>query len=374
MNKEMKADNNNSTILYGVAKVEYGVNGCTPYPMCLRSCANYLGQDLSIDFSMVSSGAAFRLTWEMNSWNGGNVDVIHTFDNPEDVYKLGVEALGREFGIITRTNTPCDVKFISSNNSDDKADFINFIKKQIDKGYPCIALGIIGPPEACILTGYKESGDILLGWNFFQDAIEFAVDIKIDESGYFLSSRWWDNNDTIAIISIGEKTKPLISNKNIIDNAIKVMTGRFDVKGEKTFAKGLYAYDAWKNAILNEAEFPKNAVLPILAERLMCQGDAMDCLADGRNNAAIYMKKLSEELKEHSSICQMIENQFSNVVANIWKMADVLEGYERNVKQINNLARAEVRQQLAVLIEECKLADSKALEGLILLSKKLSEH
>ena len=374
MNKEMKADNNNSTILYGVAKVEYGVNGCTPYPMCLRSCANYLGQDLSIDFSMVSSGAAFRLTWETNSWNGGNVDVIHTFDNPEDVYKIGVEALGREFGIITRTNTPCDVKFISSNNSDDKADFINFIKKQIDKGYPCIALGIIGPPEACILTGYKDSGDILLGWNFFQDAIEFAADIKIHESGYFLSSRWWDNNDTIAIISIGEKIKPLISNKNIIDNAIKVMTGRFDVKAGKTFAKGLYAYDAWKNAILNEAEFPKNAVLPILAERLMCQGDAMDCLADGRNNAAIYMKKLSEELKEHSSICQMIDNHFSNVVANIWKMADVLEGYERNVKQINNLARTEVRQQLAVLIEECKLADSKALEGLILLSKKLSEH
>ncbi len=374
MKKEMKSDNNNSTILYGVAKVEYGVNGCTPYPMCLRSCANYLGQDLSIDFSMVSSGAAFRLTWDTSSWNGGNVDVIHTFDNPEDVYKLGVEALGREFGIITRTNTTCDVKFLSSNNSDNKADFIDFIKKQIDRGYPCIALGIIGPPEACILTGYKDNGSILLGWNFFQDAIEFATDIKIDESGYFLSSRWWDNNDTIAIISIGDKIKPLISDKNIIDNAIKVMTGRFDVKAGKTFAKGLYAYDAWKNAILNEAEFPQSAILPIMAERLMCQGDAMDCLADGRNNAAIYMKKLSEELKEHSDICQMIENQFSSVVTNIWKMAEVLGGYERNVKQINNLARTEVRQQLAVLIEECKLADSKALEGLILLSKKISER
>ncbi len=374
MKKEMKSDNNNSTILYGVAKVEYGVNGCTPYPMCLRSCANYLGQDLSIDFSMVSSGAAFRLTWDTSSWNGGNVDVIHTFDNPEDVYKLGVEALGREFGIITRTNTPCDVKFLSSNSSDNKADFINFIKKQIDRGYPCIALGIIGPPEACILTGYKDNGSILLGWNFFQDAIEFTTDIKIDESGYFLSSRWWDNNDTIAIISIGDKIKPLISDKNIIDNAIKVMTGRFDVKAGKTFAKGLYAYDAWKNAILNEAEFPQSAILPIMAERLMCQGDAMDCLADGRNNAAIYMKKLSDELKEHSDICQMIENQFSSVVTNIWKMAEVLGGYERNVKQINKLARTEVRQQLAVLIEECKLADSKALEGLILLSKKLSER
>lgn len=73
------------------------------------------------------------------------------------------------------------------------------------------------------------------------------------------------------------------------------MTGRFNVKGEKTFAKGIYAYDAWKNAILNESNFCKNALLPILAERMMCHGDAMDCLADGRNNAAIYFKKLSEE-------------------------------------------------------------------------------
>lgn len=55
----------------------------------------------------------------------------------------------------------------SSYDSDKKAEFIDFIKKQIDKGYPCIALGIIGPPEACILTGYKDNGNILLRWNFF---------------------------------------------------------------------------------------------------------------------------------------------------------------------------------------------------------------
>lgn len=371
MNKEKETEGKNSTILYGISKVEYGANGCTPYPMCVKNCANYLGQDVGINFSMVTSGAAFRLTWDTTSWNGGNVDVIHTFDYPEAIYRLGVEALGREFQIITRTNTSCDVRFSSSNNSDNKNDFIHFIRKNIDKGSPCIALGIIGPPEACIITGYREDGNTLLGWNFFQDAIEFATDVKIDESGYFVSNKWWENNDTTAIISIGEKNKPMISNKEIIGNAIEVMTGRFDTKSGKTFAKGNYAYDAWIKAILNEADFPKNAVLPILAERLMCQGDAMDCLADGRNNAAIYMKNLSEELKEHSNACKRIENQFANIVTNIWKMADVLGGYERNEKQMKNFAETEVRRQLAVLIEKCKIADSKALEELILLSKCL---
>ena len=79
----------NSVVLYGISKVEYSLNGCTPYPMCLKSCANYLGQDVSLDFTMVSTGTAFRLTWDTTSWNGGNIDAMHTFDDPEEVYRLG---------------------------------------------------------------------------------------------------------------------------------------------------------------------------------------------------------------------------------------------------------------------------------------------
>ncbi len=371
MNKKVNQEIQNSVVLYGVSKVEYGPNGCTPYPMCLKSCANYLGQDVSLDFSMVATGAAFRLTWDTTSWNGGNVDVIHTFDNPEKIYKLGVEALGRDFQIITRTNTLCDVKFISTNNSDKKSDFVRFIKNQIDKGFPCIALGIIGPPEACIITGYRESGETLLGWNFFQDATEFATVVKIDESGYFISDKWWENNDTIAVISLGEKDKPLISYKAIIENAIEVMTGRLDMKSGKAFTKGVMAYDAWKKAILNDSDFPANAIFPILAERLMCQGDAMDCLMDGRHNAAMFMKKLSGELTEHTETCKKIEEQFTKITSIIWRMADLMGGYARDEKQMRNFAKSEVRRQIAALIDECKTADTKALEALVVLADSL---
>ncbi|WP_010681138.1 hypothetical protein [Acetivibrio cellulolyticus] len=371
MNSSGKQECENSVVLYGISKVEYGAEGCTPYPMCVKSCANYLGQDVSIDFSMVSTGAAFRLTWDTTSWNCGNVDIMHTFDSPEETYKLGIEALGREYQIITRANTSCDIEFNSSNNSDNKNDFISFITKQIDKGFPCIALGIIGPPEACIISGYRDNGETLLGWNFFQDATEFATDVRIDESGYFISSKWWENNETIAVISLGEQNKLPISNKAIIENAIKVLTGRLDKRGGKTFAKGLMAYDAWKSAILNESDFPQNAILPILAERLMCQGDAMDCLIDGRNNAAIFMKKLSEEMKEHSNTCKVIEEQFAKVAKNVSKMADVLGGYARNEMQMQNFAKSDIRHQIAALIDECKVADSKALEGMKLLVNSL---
>ncbi len=364
MNNQIKSSNENSVVLYGISKVEYGANGCTPYPMCVKSCANYLGQDIGLDFAMVSSGAAFRLTWDTTSWNGGNVDVIHTYDDPEEVYRLGIEALGRKSQILSRATNPCDVKLNSTINSDNKGNFISFIKAQIDKGYPCIALGIIGPPEACIVTGYRENGEVLLGWNFFQDNSEFASEVKIDESGYFIADRWWENNDTVAVISMSEIINEPIKTKDIIENAIKVMTGRLDKKSDRIYAKGILAYDAWKKAILNESEFPPKAILPILAERLMCHGDAMDCLADGRYHAAVFMKKLSEEHPELKDLCKCAQEQFSKVSSNIWKMADILGGYARNEQQMRNLADPVKRQQTAVLIDECKAADMRALEAL----------
>ena len=364
MNNQTKHISESSVVLYGISKVEYGANGCTPYPMCVKNCANYLGQDIGIDFAMVSTGAAFRLTWDTTSWNGGNVDVIHTYDDPEEVYRLGIEALDREFQILARTTNSCDVKLNSTIKSDNKYDFINFIKAQIDRGYPCIALGIIGPPEACIVTGYRENGEVLLGWNFFQDGSEFAPQVKFDDSGYFIANKWWENSETIAVISIGEIVKQPMYKKSIIENAIKVMSGRLDQKANKIFAKGIMAYDAWKKAILNESEFPPNAILPILAERLMCHGDAMDCLADGRHNAAVFMKKLAEEQPEFKDLCKYAEGQFAKVASNIWKMADILGGYARNEQQMHNFAKPEVRQQIAILIDECKISDSKALDAL----------
>lgn len=364
MIKQSGHKSENSVVLYGISKVEYGPDGCTPFPMCLKSCANYLGQDISLDFTMVSTGAAFRLTWDTASWNAGNVDTMHTFDEPEAVYRLGTEALGRDFDMLARATNTCGIEFSNCKKSDNKDDFIRFIKEQIDKGFPCIALGIIGPPEACIIAGYRENGAVLLGWNFFQDMSEFASHIKTDESGYYITDKWWENECTLAVMSMGEVTRPLVSTKTILENAIRVMTGRYDKKSGCIYAKGIAAYDEWKKAILKESEFPPNAIMPILAERIMCHGDAMDCLGDGRLNAVKLMNKLAEELPEHKDLCKSAAGYFSKVVSNIWKMAELIGGYGRSEQQMQNLARTDVRQKTAALIDECKEADSKALDVL----------
>ena len=43
-----------------------------------------------------------------------------------------------------------------------------------------------------------------LGWNFLPGRTpEFSSGIKIDESGYFICSNWWENTDTQAVMCIG---------------------------------------------------------------------------------------------------------------------------------------------------------------------------
>lgn len=187
MNQKEKYQKNDSTILYGVPKVEWGTyGGSTPYPICLKACADYLGDDLDYATTLVSCGAAFRFTWNETEWDMCNVDIYHTFDEggAETVYSYAAKALGREFSILDRTETTT------------KDEFIQFIRGHIDEGYPCIAQGIIGPPEACIITGYRDNGNTLLGWNFFQNDPAFGGAVQFDNCGYFICDNWWENTDT----------------------------------------------------------------------------------------------------------------------------------------------------------------------------------
>jgi hypothetical protein len=356
-----------STILYGVPKVGYGVYGCTPFPICLKAVANYLGEDVDYDYAMVSCGAAFRLVWDETCWNGGNVDVLLAFDDPIMVYKSGIESLGREFSLLGRVNrlTQCDpAKFSSVESTATKEDFIAFMKKQIDKGYPCIALGIIGPCEACLITGCREEGETLLGWNFFQDSPEFASSVHFDDSGYFVTNSWWENESTIAVMSMGEKLFAPMPLKQLVDNAVTVLYGR----KHGDYAKGIAAYDAWKKAISDESQFPKDSVMPLLVERLMCQGGAMDCLADGRDNAKKYFEKLADQNPEQP-LFREIAVKFGEVAQNAFRMYDAVGGWQRDEKQLKALAQPDVRFKIAGLIDNCKAVDEEALH----LLKKLQQ-
>jgi hypothetical protein len=157
-------------------------------------------------------------------------------------------------------------------------------------------------------------------------------------------------------MSYGKIRGERFSVKTVVENAVEVMTPRR--KGN--YAKAGYAYDAWKKAILDESQFKQDMISSLLMERLMCQGDAMDCLVDGRKNAYIYFKKLAAGNQEQPLYGRIAE-QFAESATQSHKMFDMLEGYERGERQIQLLAKRETREEIGRLIDKCKAADEKAL-------------
>ena len=168
-----------SCILYGVPKVYYGRevdghNQRTPFPMCLQAVLNYMGQNIDYTYLMAATGAAFRQRWDANGWNYAAVDIRFTYDRPLEPFERGYIGAGRKFNIHVKSD---NIKAI------DKEAALALIKSELDCGRPLIGLGVVGPPEACVITGYKNNGETLLGWSLFQHDPHFGGNVEFDETG-----------------------------------------------------------------------------------------------------------------------------------------------------------------------------------------------
>lgn len=367
----------NDCILYGVPKVSFiDSHEITPFISSLKSCLNYLGQEMSYAKLMAASGAAFRLIWNTEYWDGGNVDILCMRENPLEPVRRALGVAGRGFELLIKKDSPL-MKMWNDSQPDEssirvgeKDDFLELIKREIDAGKPLIAFGIVGPPEACIITGYKNGGEALTGWNFFQEMPEFSGCLNYESCGYFIREGWYEYPETFGIMTIGEiedKVEEQTLLKDTLEYAINIL------KTEQVANKmsGFKAFEAWKNAILDEKEFPEDAPLPMLMERLMCQMDGMTMIGEGRWYASEYLATMKGHFPEIAEEMQVAIEMFKGEQQIVMKMAQLLEGFGMGEKQARNFANLDKRIELSKLITEACNKDQEALRSLELVLKKL---
>ena len=128
-----------------------------------------------------------------------------------------------------------------------------------------------------------------MGWNFFQNDLQFASVATTMDNGYFRCSAWWENTDTQAVMCMGGLTGTPWGDKEILEMAAAAMEAR----EECTYAKGLRAYDAWLHMLLDEKCFKNNCGFDTLFSRLLVVYDAIGCIGDGRKWAAAYLEDLA---------------------------------------------------------------------------------
>jgi len=353
MNKKIEKSQDHC-ILYGVPKVAYSFEECTPLAVSIKAAMNYLGDPVDYGYVLAAMGAAFRLRWNKNYWDGGNVDVLNIYPNQYDIFKHTMDACGRNYKLLTRDQAT-------------KESFMTFIKEEIDQGRPVIALGIIGPPEACLVTGYMDQGQTLLGWNCFQENKEVASGVTFHECGYFQSSTWWDNPYTIALVSIGSKKDQPFNQKDLLAKAIHIMEeNSIDVRDGKgkvrdTYACGQAAYDLWAESIQDESQFNPSDVTPLKIEKLMCQWDAQAMVGEGRSYAACFLETIGKDNPQVAEACTKSANHFRSAYKATMKMTELRGNCKQDVESLDNFMKAEVRQATAKEVYKAKDHEKAAL-------------
>jgi len=333
-------------MLYGIRRIEHGAYGSrTMFPICVKAVSEYLGEDVSYAYIMAATGAAFRLVWNREEWDLSNIDIYHTLRESNDIYQYGAKALGREFS------------FLGREADTTKEAFASFMKSNLAKGYPVIALGIIGPPEPCIVAGYQSEGDVVMGWNFFQKDPESAGSVRFLDNGYFCCDSWWENTDTQAVMCIGPAVSTAYGDGEIVKMAADIMQAREDCG----YAKGIRAYEAWKEMLLAEKWFESTA-FDYLFSRLLVQMDAMVCLNDGRDWGARYFEELSVRCgEEKRALCQEIAGCFRRVSGIAKEMMSLIGERCSMEEKLRNFGSRSVREKLGGMIDAAKAEDEMAL-------------
>lgn len=353
----MLKENKHKTILYGIRKIEFGVYGSdTMFPICVKAVSEYLGEDVSYAYIMAATGAAFRLVWNQTEWDLSNIDIYHTLRESNDIYQYGAKALGREFS------------FLGRKEETTRKEFLDFMKAAVVKGYPVIALGIIGPPEPCIVAGFESDGDVVMGWNFFQNDPEFANDVDRMDNGYFRCGAWWENTDTQAVMYIGEKKEASYTDKEIIKMALQIMEAR----EENTYAKGIRAYQAWKDMLLQEKWFENGSTFDNMFSKLLVQNDAMTCIHDGRKWAAKYFEELANQYENSKkTFCRDIAGCFDQVSAIAGEMKSLIGDWNDAERMQKNFGDRLIREKLGELIDAAEKEDTLAYEKMKLFYNRI---
>jgi hypothetical protein len=132
------------------------------FDSCMRTVMRAFNETENYDFTFFAgiTGDLFVQTWGKPNWQYNN-EYSLTCRNTQIPIQSAFDACGYEFEYIHEED-------IQRN----KPEYVRRIVESIDKGYPVLTFGIVGPPTCSIIFGYDENGDVLIGWSQFTDEVK----------------------------------------------------------------------------------------------------------------------------------------------------------------------------------------------------------
>jgi len=336
-----------------------------PFPACLTACLEYLGDGLgtrefewrdthwqqsnTYTYLLGVTGAAFRLSWR-TGWHLDNVEIMYMSDEPIAPFERAFEAIGREFEFL-----------MPEEGRDDRAYWLRRIADSVrDHGRPVLAFGVVGPPECCIVAGYDEGGDVLVGWSFFQHFPEFNQGIDFEPNGYFRKRDWFPNTQTPLILGDRHERPPL---RDIYCRALHwalhvVRTPETTAYGAHRH-NGLAAYQAWADHLADDADFATGDMKQ-LWERYMVHNDATGLVAEGRWYAAAFLRRIAGNEPATAEPLLAAAAQYEAEHDLMWQIWNLTGGIGFSDDHVRRLADPGVRRQIVPIILQARDLDAAA--------------
>ena len=224
-------------LIPGLQKVDWSdAARQSEYVNSVVSALNGLGENTNYDYVCALSGSAFRTSFSAQGWNFGNYHVSNTPIIIEHTFKM--------FGYAASVHRRSDFKTDS-----------RLIIDSIDRGFAVLTIeGVINCSDTCLISGYDNNGETLLGYNPFMN-IEDDHKESPDDTGYFRKSDWHNGffaeNNQGSIVIIGEKGKKP-SAEEAFDETLRLIKRLI---GEKNIVpgqhNGLSAHRAFADALMN---------------------------------------------------------------------------------------------------------------------------
>ncbi len=336
---------------------------CFPFPACMRSTLELMGEDYGFrtveghgskwrldrayTYLMGVTGMAFKMTWR-EGWYLGNPGLDNLTDDLNEPYGRAFKAVGHGYELLRKKNT-----------AECEAEFRNRIIESVrDRRHPVIARGVVGPPEECMIVGFDEGGDVLIGWSYFQGAPEFNKGIELEPSGYFRKKGWFADTESLVLIG-GKVEKPPREEiyREALDWALAVARTP-KVKGD--FHNGHAAYDAWADALGRDEDLPADD-MDALRVNYHVHEDAVGTTTEGRWYAAQFLKQVAEDVPGLADPLLAAARYYEAEHDLMWKVWSFMGGPARTDEGALKLAEPAVRRKMIPIIGEARKIDEKAI-------------
>jgi hypothetical protein len=264
-------------------------------------------------------------------------------------FRRGFEAVGYAYKFIGRQE-----------GRDNEKHFREQIMASIrDRARPVIARGVVGPPAECIIVGFDDDGEVLLGWSFFQAFPEFSTGVEFEPSGYFRKRGWFDDTEGLFIIGEGTGPPPKAEvHLGALRWALDIVRTPV-ILGDRH--NGLAAYTAWCEALARDEDF-SGADMDQLRVRYHVHEDAVGTVAEGRWYAARFLKQVIEAEPSSSKALDMAVKCYETEHDLMWKIWGFVGGPQRSDEGARKLAEPAARREIIALIREAREQDKLAAD------------